>query len=364
MDTKNAESGALFHRDPSIDLLRILCCWGVIAAHAAQWVLAGSPPIPLSKLVTGVVYFAATWWVLSVFIMISGKTVLGSPRDYGLMQFYTKRSKRVILPYLFGAAVYFLAALVWTRGAGLVFGRPLSEVPWSEWVRLFVKGTPCYHLFFFHVLLGLMVITPALKKFLSGATRGEVLTFVLGLQLITSIEWGADYFFGFTMGYLTIHAFMVFLPFYVLGYYISAADFGGPSRGWLLVLFFASIGGSTLVYLFQSKPQEYILVAPLTFITAVSVYTLATKHGLPDCLLLWNPALRTRIADATLGIYILHALVAEAFARMKDFGAVINLTGNFIHPVVGVPLVATVIFVVCLAIVIVLKKIPIVRSCL
>lgn len=68
----------------------------------------------------------------------------------------------------------------------------------------------------------------------------------------------------------------------------------------------------------------------------------------------------TVIAEASMGIYLIHPMLLY-YIRNGVFG-VFLLSPSFLSPIVSVPLVTALLFVVSLIIVITMQKIPLIRK--
>ena len=122
------------------------------------------------------------WWVAEVlnlgsrfcvplFVMVSGALLLRPVTSETAAQFYRRRMSRLIPPLLFWYATY-------TLFSRLVLGTDKGAL---EVLGLVLSGRTYTALYFFWLILGLYVITPALRKLLDGVEPSQLVT--LGVLL-------------------------------------------------------------------------------------------------------------------------------------------------------------------------------------
>ena len=91
-----------------IDFLRIFSMLSVIMLHVVADLLRvkyGSVEWHFSNIITSVISVA-----VPVFFMISGATLINYNKRYTTKQFFSKRFKRTVIPFLFFSAIPILSA--------------------------------------------------------------------------------------------------------------------------------------------------------------------------------------------------------------------------------------------------------------
>ena len=146
-----------------LDLLRCMAACCVIALHCVSGYVQ-SPAL----------YGTRTWWGclavnaaaragVPLFFMLSGYLNLSGGRALDMGRFYRRRLKRVLVPFLFWDAVYFLLRCLGGEEASLgTFFRELA-----------VRGSE-YHLWFVYELTAIYLLTPFLKRMADGLTAGQL----------------------------------------------------------------------------------------------------------------------------------------------------------------------------------------------
>jgi len=182
-------------------------------------------------------YPRSIWWVFNIadsvirlcvplFIMISGKLLLGSTRPQSYGQFIRRRFSKVVPAYFVWFMIYRYADV---RLYGAEMNVPL-------WIRDFLSGVTNNHLYFMYIILGLYLIAPLLKRFVQAASIKE-------LRILLALWWGhLTLQFVFPTVYSNSGAIATlagYSGYFVLGYYLdreerftghTAALLGGGGR--------------------------------------------------------------------------------------------------------------------------------------
>ena len=106
--------------------------------------------------------------------------------------------------------------------------------------------------------------------------------------------------------------------------------------------------------------QEYL--SPTMILASVMLFLLLTTLKPPEENKEVNPSKGNKllkvISQNTLPIFLFHVMVLESL-QAGYFGFAIN--GNTINSIIGVPLMAAVTLFICLAVIIPLKKVPLLK---
>lgn len=334
-----------------INKLRILAVYSVVTAHVAIWLAMDAEA------------FTFDWWVggwlfylghasIPIFVMISGALLLDDARQESAGQFYRRRLYRVGIPLVVWTAVY-LVVRVYVDDERLTFGRA---------VALILSADPYYHLWFLYAVVGLYLVTPALRAFVRHSTQGQRLgVIILGL-LLANAYFQADVLLWdnqrsiFTM-------FLPYIPYYLCGYELRRIDPRKvPSRYLVLAVIVSALylaaffnvfmereGGIGVRYLFD------FFSPPVVFLSIGVFWAAHLRDVTAQPLAGWRKTLLEWVASTTLGIYVLHPLVLEGLRRAFSDQAG---DGNFVAAVIVVPLLT---FVACDLITSLLMNVPVLR---
>ncbi|WP_109471313.1 acyltransferase [Ornithinimicrobium cavernae] len=147
--------------------LRIVAIYAVVMIHTVGSTAAGPGS---TTTVDGWVARALDFslmWAVPVFVMLSGALALDPQRFRGTGAYLRKRVWRLVPAIVFWNVVY-LAYLIATQ--------PNWGENWRDALGLVLVGGVAPHLYFFWIVLGLSVITPALIPWVAKASRRACVT--------------------------------------------------------------------------------------------------------------------------------------------------------------------------------------------
>ncbi|NTU90072.1 MAG: acyltransferase, partial [Actinobacteria bacterium] len=93
-------------RKHHIDILNCLACFAVVVLHSSGDVFVFSP----TPHWYGNMFFQTiAHWAVPVFFMLTGATLLGYRARYTTKEFFKKRARRILIPFLIWSCIY----IVW-----------------------------------------------------------------------------------------------------------------------------------------------------------------------------------------------------------------------------------------------------------
>lgn len=197
-----------------IDLLRITAAIAVIVLHISNSRWNAVNPASMTFLGISIVNSAVRWCV-PVFVMISGVVMLDLDREITYKKIYFKYIPKLLFLYV-----------VWCFIYAFVRGVVINEYEFSEVLKLFLNGN--YHLWYLPMLIGLYMITPLLRKFLSCLTKKEF-KYILFLFIVFSVIVPSICELSFVNEYIKIILRKFSIPmisgyvgYYLLGFYFSS----------------------------------------------------------------------------------------------------------------------------------------------
>lgn len=337
-----------------INKLRIFSIYLVVTAHVTIGLTMGSTVFSFHWWL-GTAIFYACFCSIPVFVMISGALLLNPSREEPLGEFYRKRMTRVGVPLLIWTVVY-LGVRVFIDKEHLTVGAVL---------RLIITADPYYHLWFLYMIVGLYLVTPALRTFVRHATQRERV-FVIVLMLILANAYGQADNLLWQNQRTIFSLFVPYIAFYLLGFELARID---PRKmppakyivlGVLLcVVYLAAFAPAFLARQGGVGPGKRFLFdffTPPIVLPSIAIFWIARRRdalgtpvtGLPKKAVEW-------VASTTLGIYALHPLVLNRIQH-----ALRNHTGDGSF-LLGVLLVPLVTFALCYLITSILMNIPLLR---
>jgi len=339
-----------------LDLIRVVSIFMVVLIHASSPVLNAAGELTLSNWMAGNVYNAIARACVPLFFMVSGYLLLGKQET--ISAFYIGRIKKVIVPFLIWSAIY----LIWQNGyANYTFFNALKAI-----VLVIITGPAYYHLWFLYALLPIYLFVPLLRVFVHSADEqtlwyfafiwfafGPLLDFVeqlLGFELAIKLGFFTEYigyfFLGYVLGRLKFPRWITTLSVFV---FIASVIFT------IYKTFTASaaIGDYQDFYLVYLR-LNIVLMSLSAFIWLKALGEKMGTH--PETI---SVLLIRRLAGASFGIYLIHAMMLS-FIRRGAFGFEFSALSG--PAVFTTPLVTILAFVVSWGIVLILQKIPYLRT--
>lgn len=310
-----------------------------------------------------------SWWTadffdsfarpcVPLFLMASGALLLGERRDdhpESVRDFFKKRVTKVVLPFVFWAAIYILWRIAFHHEP--MSGRFLVSQVWS--------GNVYMHLWFIYTILGLYLVTPILRVLVRHAAPDTWKLFFVLWVLFSSIFPLVARATGVESG-IQIPLATGYVGYFLLGFYL---------------------------YRFHDEKTKaaplLLKIAFLTFFTTVATFVLCMKKGAlaesfldylsPNVALtsfyafLWfrdydwrsllerAPLLGRLIAllsSASLGIYFVHVIVLQLLDKGLFSFATAGRNGAFVLVIPTMTLLTT---FASLIIVLAMKKTPILK---
>jgi surface polysaccharide O-acyltransferase-like enzyme len=344
-----------------VDLIRTVAIILVILLHASiepNPNLDQMSPLGVQLWWTSNIYDSIARSAVPLFIMLTGALLLQPNKvDESLRGFFKKRWNRVGIPILFWGAIFF----AWDF---LVRG----QAPTLLFVLQGILAGPYVHFWYVYVLIGLYLITPLLRIIVAHANWGTIKYFLILwfvgtgllslLTLYTSISPQVVWFRQ------NVFLLVGLLGYFVFGAYIAKLTLRRSTLSIMLVLssiwtiigtyfLIASLGEPYSQFFLDASSFSVIIASVSIFLILASVPNQKIEMRFPR----GNRVLKL-ISENTLPIYLFHIIVLETLQK-GYLGIKISVTN--INPIIEIPLVTAVTLLICLAIIVPLKKVPYVK---
>ncbi len=287
-------------------------------------------------------------WCVPMFFMLSGALLLTRDKEESVSTFLKKRLGKVVIPLLFWSLVY---------TAYNIFELGESYTAYEILVQ-FLTDDIYYHLWFLYTITGLYIMAPFLKLLVQHMDKKTFQAFLLFWILFASLLPFLPKFFDVEIAF-TAGLFEPYIGYFLLGAYLVLYPVPKkyvPTLGLLALLgYFATLWGT--IYLNTGLPAEefddffYEHYRPNNLLITLFIF-IGFQHMAKK---IKPNALITRISTATFGIYIIHPII-QIYLN-KFFG----LNETTFNPIISVPLVWIVIFVLSFGIILVMQKLPIIN---
>jgi len=321
-----------------IDLLRVLACFLVIVSHSCD-PFVGKFDSNYTEFLTGSLIGSMVRCCVPIFVMMSGVLLL--PVKMDMPAFYSKRAKRLLIPFLFWSLVLPVLYHLYVNYSGIEIISPnilpedytLKRTIEKMYTFIFNFNYDTTVLWYVYMLVGLYLFMPIISAWLKQAEKRDIQWF-LRIWLISMFlpyvqmaapylgytgnygsmgiwgvcDWnpyGMLYYFSGFLGYLVLAYYLVHyplnwswnktlniaIPMFIIGYGITAG-------GYLLTQHYypGSFANLEIIWYFSG-----INVFMMTFGIFIVMQKLKIKS---------NPFL-TKVAGLTFGIYLSHFILVQ-----------------------------------------------------
>lgn len=339
-NTKEEGNGRII----AFDCLRVLAAFAVVVLHVA----AQNFSISVRTFEWNVYNFfdGAVRWCVPVFVLISGALFLNPTKKVSIKKLYRKYVLHIVVLFAVWSLFYTVRYSL-LRGVGI-----------KDCVRIFFTGH--YHMWYLQMTIGVYILIPVLKKITETAmlTRyfllvGLVMTYVIPTLLqfpnIGILRQGVSNMkFYMTLGY----------PFYfVLGYYLANETFGVRARRLIYLLgllgFAVTIGLSGwLSWEAGTNRALYSDFSLNVLLESVGVFVFIKYHFTEKKTGRRMKGIFSRMSGYTLGIYLIHPFVLTELGNRAGFKV------TSFNPVLSVPALSTVTFLISFLLIYIIRLIP------
>ncbi len=345
-----------------VDLIRTIAIILVILLHASiepNPNLGLMSPAGIQLWWTSNIYDSISRIAVPLFIMLTGFLLLQpTKKDEPLRVFFKKRWNRIGIPVLFWGAIFF----VWDF---LVRGQPATLL----FVFQGILSGPYVHFWYVYVLIGLYMITPLLRVIVAHADWNTIKYFLIIWFVGTGILPLLTLYAGISPEAVwfkqNVFLLIGLLGYFVIGAYIAKLTLRRSILTLMLVLssfstiigtyfIIATLGEQYSQFLLDASSFTVIIAAVSFFLILASIPAQKIETRFPK----GNRILQL-ISENTLPIYLFHIIVLETLQK-GYLGLKISVTN--INPIIEIPLITVVTLLICLAIIVPLKKIPYVKK--
>ncbi len=335
--------------------VRILAAFGVIWLHVAADVITEWKRLPQDWWWSAHLYNSLARGCVGLFVMVSGALLL--PVHESIRTFLRKRCNRVAVPFISWSILY----LIW---------RKLLYQPSMDWPEIFSRlasGNIHFHLWFIYSLVGIYLMTPIFRVWVQQAQPKELLYFLIIWFIIASCLPTLEILIK-----LITHRAIHFKPiaepaqgligFFVMGYALNRfASRDHLKWAWLgvfsgfAICFYGTYFFTQKTGVFQSLFYESL--APNVVLYSISLFVIFKIAGqkFEHKLKLGVQRRLLQISKSTLGIYLIHPMAMDILLKGR-WGFV--LKGNMQHPLYMIPLTAIATYLLSLAVVQIIQRIP------
>ena len=334
------------------DLLRCAAMLAVIVVHVSGGSLeaaaVGSPAFQVLNLYDGLAH-----WCVPVFVMLSGMFLLDPGHSLPLSKLFFGHILRIAV-----------ALTVWGTAYALVGQVTANGLSWeSVQAALYqvLLGRTSFHLWFLYMIIGLYLVTPILRAFVRGASRGDfhwffLLVFLFACIIPTILRLRPSQTLSLYVNNLNLKLVLGYVGYYVLGYYLKAYTLSRPAEYLIYLLGIlgavVTVGGTAWLSQRQGELVQtfYNYDSPNIALMSAAVFVFFRYVlGVSD-----ERSRRQQMAGLsaiTFGIYLCHDLF---IMLLRHFG----ISTLSFAPVAAVPALSLLVFLCAAVLAWLLSKIP------
>ena len=329
------------------DILNIIACLSVLFLHM-NGIVHQYENIRAWK--TALIFEVICYWAVPIFIMLSGATLLNYREKYDTKTFFKKRLSKILIPWIIWSMIIYV---INTKSFNI-----LNFV--KDFLYCRIEGV----YWFFPLILFLYCVIPVLSIL---TQKEENRNLLKGIVIFIFIFKGI---IGPLCSVLDIKIPNIFEPFFeingyimllVLGYLLSTTEIKKNKRVCIYIL--GIISAITMYsHIYIKSIQEGAINRKLSgYCTAITVL-MASAVFLFIKNINWekifnkiqlNPKAISIIASCSFGIYLIHVLIMTKLTKALNFN---------VYSIWYRTLGTIALYLICLAIVYIIKKIPILKK--
>lgn len=329
---------------PWVDFARFIGAFLVVLAHVTGW---GSGP-----LYAGVFYYTISRVGVPIFFLMSGYLLLSKEED--LATFFKKRAARIFIPFLIWSILYDVQ-----NSQAFVDGVTLEGVL-KMFIRI-LRGPREGHLWFFYSLVGLYLLVPILRVFVSKAKSSEMFYYIALWFLVAPVLYIVEGLTPLKNGFEIYYA-GGYIGYFLIGYYLGRVDLKPRLLWFAFATFAAGFFFSFAVFYFNLPPVDNEL--PFRSYPSLNIVIMS----LGAFLLLRAAGQKVSsavirfsgwVSSASFGIYLIHPMILRWMTNTWTSLGFDPSAGSSLYVL---PLIAVLLFLISWLIVSLISRIPILRS--
>ena len=300
-------------------------------------------------------YDSIVRWAVPVFVMISGALFLS--REYSIKKIYGKNILRILVAFVFWSLFYALTG-------GLYRGDSIVKI-----VAHILQGH--YHLWFLFMIVGLYIVIP----FLRVISKSDFLTkyfLVLTLfftfifpQFIVALSIYSEELSSFAQKILSKVNFYLTLGYsgyFILGYVLNSTELSKRMEKTIYILgicgFLFTVLLSWAVSFLNQKPYEtfYGYLTLNVLFESIIVFIFAKRHFNMTNAIPKFKNIITTLSKYSFGAYLVHDMAISFLSKMM------GLDTLAFNPLLSVPVIGIIVFVISYFVSSVLNHIPILNK--
>lgn len=334
------------------DLLNILAIIAVIAMHV-NGIVHGDPKIRAWN--TSLIVDCICYWAVPVFLMLSGATLINYRKKYDTKTFFKKRFLKVLIPFVFWA--FFM--VIWKIQTKQINYDQISNI--KKFFNFFLTNKEEITYYFMFEILGIYLTMPFLSLVAKEENRKTLWLTILLIFIFNSLLAKVTPLIGITYNNSLTVQVGGYIIFVLLGYLLSTQNLTKKQK---IALYTFAIVGLLFRYIitFILSKQSGIVIKNTwgydqwhSILLASSVFVFIKGLKLNEKIKNNKSLVKILkdVSSCSFGVYLIHMIVMYYEISMLNINIISiqwRITGIFTT------------YLISLAIVYVLKKIPILKK--
>lgn len=297
--------GSTGKRFAGADIARAVGVLAVVALHVSGYLTGTRGTFPDNVPMVAVLFQASFKFAVPLFVMVSGALLLGNRAETG-GAFIRKRLNRILIPLVFWTAAYSLFSIYFRKDTLADLAIVVDQI---------ARGRVYVHMYFLWLILGLYLLTPYLRVWVSALSRRELAQLTMLILAGTMFDQGLRQWFGIDYSPTVASWFAQFLGYYLLGYLLRPVVLGHRLRTVTALFIAATVGTAVLWWtmpLFTTRATGWpgSLFSPLVVVASAAVFLICAELGET-----WAPAQPRvmryvrRMSELSFGIFLVHPML-------------------------------------------------------
>jgi len=339
-----------------VDAIKVFAIMLVVLQHVVTPLIYSYEKIKISDWWLANFYHSISDVCVPLLLMISGYLLLNS--DKPIKYFIKHRIIKVLIPLIAWTLIYLFWNHYYTHKIDLSF---------YSLFQTLIKPAQ-YHLWFLYTILGLYLLMPILNVFIKNSSSL--------LQYYFIFLWFLSVSFFPLLQKITntypdnedLSIFSGYLGYLLLGYVLGKKEFNKKYFPLLIitVIFLLTFSTIATYYLTQMNGNELnkyfhsylspnvIILSSLTFILIKIIFKNTSQTCNKDYKIL------NSFGVTTFGIYLIHVITLNLL-KNGDLG--FTFSSFTLIPIIGIPLLTLIIFLLSYILILILQEIPFIRKC-
>jgi surface polysaccharide O-acyltransferase-like enzyme len=295
----------------SIDIIRLISAFAIITIHVSSFVAFFLYlQVPQPQWLVALFLNSFFRWGTPMFIMISGYLILNSSTTASPKVFYHRRLQKLLIPFVFWNIFYYF----------IYSALNLDHPTLVDFINRLSGGGPFYHLYFLPLIIGLYLITPLITR---NFQRLKLPLLVPSLMILSYIYMLLCYFFNFPQLNNFLTWFILYIGYYLAGYWLPRTKFH-PNLLFVLITFsfpvIGFLGDKYFVNLFGVGDRGEFLTHRLSYLIAIPALTLF--QYLIHLKINFSKNFLSKIynlSSLSFGVYLIHPAIIQIFVTFHPF---------------------------------------------